>query len=147
MSDAKPYELFVPAAGTRWLNANDRGLWMSRHRITRAWRQRTAYVATAARLPRLDGAHIVCELQFADNRRRDPANWAPTAKACVDGLVDARVFDDDNSSRVVGPDMRIGAKVIGANVGVKLLIHPLQGPGADERLHDEFLRGLREDQP
>jgi hypothetical protein len=31
----------------------------------------------------------------------------PTAKACVDGLVDAGVLEDDNFSRVRGPDMRL----------------------------------------
>lgn len=45
-------------------------------------------------------------LVWADNRRRDPGNWYPTAKAIVDGLVDAGILIDDDHTKVVGPDMR-----------------------------------------
>ena len=40
------------------------------------------------------------------NRRRDPSNWAPTAKAIVDGLTDGGIWPDDNSDWVEGPDCR-----------------------------------------
>jgi len=43
--------------------------------------------------------------------RRDPANWYPSFKACVDGLVDAGVLNDDDHAHVIGPDMRIGPVV------------------------------------
>lgn len=65
-------------------------------------------MANTLRIPNLDRIHIVCVLHFADSRRRDPNNWAPTAKAIVDGLVDAGVVDDDSAQYVIGPDMRLG---------------------------------------
>jgi crossover junction endodeoxyribonuclease RusA len=93
-----------------WITANQRLFWRTRATRTKAWRDAAAWQARRAKLPHLDRALIVCELRFMTNRRRDPANWAPTAKAVVDGLVDAGVFDDDDASRVTGPDMRIGPK-------------------------------------
>ncbi|MGH3503177.1 MAG: hypothetical protein ACRDQA_20120, partial [Nocardioidaceae bacterium] len=58
-------------------------------------------------IPHLQRAHIVAVYQPPDRRRRDPANLYPAVKACVDGLVDARVLPDDDAAHVVGPDMRL----------------------------------------
>lgn len=93
-----------------WLNSNDRGAWTGTHRLVRQWRFSAAWAARRARVPRIDVAYILAELRFADRRRRDPLNWAPTVKACVDGLVDAYVLEDDNADRVVGPDLRRGPR-------------------------------------
>ncbi len=51
--------------------------------------------------------HICFDVR--DNRRRDAHNTAPTVKACVDGLVDAGWFKDDDVSRVsvVDPTFRV----------------------------------------
>lgn len=121
---SEPYEIYLPLAGMRWINANDRSTWMARSRETRRWRASARAEAAARRIPHLSGGRVVAELHFGDARRRDPANWAPTAKAVMDGLVDAGVFPDDNHRYVVGPDMRIGDPVLGAAVGMKVLIYP-----------------------
>jgi crossover junction endodeoxyribonuclease RusA len=119
---ATGYELTVPPrlAGYEltlvalpWLTANQRGSWRVSHRLIRDWRSLAAWSARSARLPRLERGHVVVQLRFRTARRRDPANWAPTGKAIVDGLVDAGVFVDDDASRVVGPDMRLGPLVAG----------------------------------
>lgn len=90
------------------LNANQRGHWGERSFITRTLRQ-AAYLKTLQQhIPALSRAHIVCEVRFGDHRRRDPANWAPSAKAAVDGLVDAGVLPDDSAAYLDGPDMRLG---------------------------------------
>lgn len=39
-----------------------------------------------------------------------PGTSTPTAKAIVDGLVDAGVIPDDSNEWVTGPDMRAGEK-------------------------------------
>lgn len=124
MPEPTPYVLFVPLLGRTWLNANDRHPWMVKRRLVKSWREAAGIVAMLARVPQLPAGHVVAELLFPDRRRRDPANWAPTAKACVDGLVDARVFVDDNSDIVTGPDMRLGEKVVPAAAGIRLIIHP-----------------------
>lgn len=52
-------------------------------------------------------ARIVVTVRFPDLRRRDVSNLYPyVAKPIVDGLVDARVFPDDDDRHVVGPDLR-----------------------------------------
>ncbi len=133
LDDSHKHVLHLPAGGLRWINANQRLFWMERSRRTRQWRELTHARAVAEQLPRFTQAHIMAELLFADSRRRDPANWAPTAKACVDGLVDAGVFPDDDFAHVTGPDMRIGKKVVGANVGLRLHIFPTDWRGGPKR--------------
>jgi crossover junction endodeoxyribonuclease RusA len=100
------YELSMPALP--WLTANQRGSWRRSHRLVRDWRNLAAWSARSAHIPALERAYVLVELRFCTSRRRDPGNWSPTAKAIVDGLVDAGVFVDDDAGRVVGPDLRLG---------------------------------------
>lgn len=118
------HELFVPYDGNGWINSNQRIHWRPKAARTKAWRQATAWYARQAKIPHIPAALIVCELRFSTAHRRDPANWAPTAKACVDGLVDAGVFDDDDHKHVTGPDMRIGKTVPAHLTGLVLHIYP-----------------------
>lgn len=111
------YELIITApcaltkAGNRtalWITSNKRLHWREKARRTRWWRTSTYTHARNEGIPRLDRAHITATVHRARGGRFDPSNWADTAKACVDGLVDAGVFDDDDHTRVTGPDMRAG---------------------------------------
>jgi len=70
-----------------------------------------AALAAAKPGPLFQRAHVLGILHPDTNGRRDPANWYPSFKAAVDGLVDAGLFDDDDHTRVVGPDMRLGKVV------------------------------------
>jgi hypothetical protein len=99
------------------LNANQRPHHYQRAEITKVLR-RAAWAASRG-VPHLDRAHIIGVLHPNDRQRRDPANWYPSFKACIDGLVDQGVLDDDDHTRVVGPDMRIGHVVKGA----RLVLH------------------------
>ena len=103
---ARTWRLAIPA-GTQLLTMNQRLHFMAAAQRTKTLRETTGWLARAQRIPPLEAALIVCELTVPDRRRRDPANWMPTAKACVDGLVDAGVLLDDDFSRVRGPDMRL----------------------------------------
>jgi hypothetical protein len=116
--------LEIPLGTKRWINENQRLFWRVKSLRIKAWREDTRRIATEAKAPHLLRAYIIGELHFGTNARRDPANWAPTAKACVDGLVDAGVFDDDNYRHVTGPDMRIGEKVPNEARNLTLLIFP-----------------------
>ena len=99
------------------LNANQRLHHHKRAEITRVLR-RAAWAASRA-VPPLERVHIIGVLHPEDRQRRDPANWYPSFKACVDGLVDQGVLADDDHTRVVGPDMRMGHVVEGA----RLVLH------------------------
>lgn len=86
------------------------GHYQVRRRLVAAWREQAA--ASAAGLPAFDGhVRITAYVNRCHNRggRWDPANWYPTAKACVDGLRDAGVLVDDSTAYVTGPDMRAGS--------------------------------------
>lgn len=96
-----------------WLNANQRMHWARRADFTASWRMQTGWRAREAKVPALGPSRVVAELHMVPRRRVriDPANYAPTAKAAVDGLVDAGIWPDDSSGWVTGPDMRLGPPV------------------------------------
>lgn len=90
------------------LTANQRLHYHEKAARVRNWRLRTAILAR--KVKPVPHAHVICYLHFQDNRRRDAGNWYPTAKACLDGIVDAGVLEDDSDNYVIGPDMRRGEK-------------------------------------
>lgn len=92
--------LTPPAA---FINANDRLHHHAKAKLTKAWREAGECVATAKTYRR---AHITVGIRFPTNHRRDVGNYYPTAKAILDGLVDAGVLPDDSDEHVTGPDMR-----------------------------------------
>ena len=103
--------LVLPVAdASLLLNANQRLHWAEERRRTRYWRTLSATTARSAinrgSWAPLPAAAITCTLHWPYLRHRDPANWHPTAKAILDGLVDARLLPDDDDAHVQGPDMR-----------------------------------------
>lgn len=107
------FELVIPAP-CEFLNANrDKSLhWGDKGRMVKQWRSAGRVAAKRAGLPRglarvqID-AHVIKPIA----NRFDPANWAPTAKAVVDGLVtDYGLCEDDNRHHVAGPFMHDGGK-------------------------------------
>ena len=94
-----------------WLNMNQRLHWAVKAERTRQWRTLARFKAAQAKIPTgLDRVHIMAYVHRTDNRSFDAHNYLPTAKAIVDGLVDYRLIDDDDNSRLTGPDMRPGEK-------------------------------------
>jgi crossover junction endodeoxyribonuclease RusA len=103
------FSVRIEAPGKQFLTANGRGVWMKWHKLTATWRLNAAWAARMAGIPRQgERVRVVAELRFTSKRRRDVANWYPTVKACIDGLVDAHVLVDDSDTYVQGPDMRVG---------------------------------------
>jgi len=126
-NDAPHYYRLELIKGMReWITSNQRLFWRVRSDRTKAWRSLACARAKEMGLPPMEQARIVAEFRFSDKRRRDPANWYPTVKACVDGLVDAGMFPDDNAHHVLGPDMRLGPVVNRGWQGIHPLIHPTE---------------------
>lgn len=97
-------------AGMFLLNDNQRLNHWRKSEHTAAIRNATAYAARSARVPSFERIHLFYVIRPSKaTRRRDPGNWSPSAKAAIDGLVDAGVVPDDNSTRVLGGDPRLGA--------------------------------------
>jgi crossover junction endodeoxyribonuclease RusA len=103
---------FTVTAPAAWMNSNGRRDRRAETPTRRAWRTAAAQYLRAAKVPHLDRAHVVAELRFTDGRRRDPHNFYPTLKACVDGFVDAGLLRDDSSQYLIGPDVRMGQPLV-----------------------------------
>lgn len=115
-------ELTIPAP-CDWINANHRTHWAEKARRTKAWREAAYYAA--AQVPRRQRTftmpvRITCTAHKTRGGRWDATNLAPTGKALIDGLVDAGVLEDDDNTRVIGPDMRAGEKRDRACVVVRI---------------------------
>lgn len=116
MSMVEPVR-FAPCPGTlyvvsiqgpaKWMNANDRMHYQDRKNRTRAWRDAAIVAGRQARLPMLEQAHVWAYVRFRDSRKHDAGNWYLTAKAAIDGLVEAgMLLPDDDDEHLRGPDMR-----------------------------------------
>ncbi|MGW4803072.1 hypothetical protein [Kitasatospora sp. NPDC004272] len=103
--------------GLELLNANQRLHRMQKAKLISALREAARVAAGVACVPALQRAHVFYIVRpDGPRRRRDPGNWAPAAKAAVDGLIDAGVLPDDNSTRLLGPDPRLGAPTPGTQL-------------------------------
>lgn len=90
-----------------FINANDRHHHHAKAKLTRAWRELARDTVNAGWYPdRYERAHVTCTIRFANDVRRDVGNYYGTAKAIVDGLVDANLLAEDNDTVLIGPDMR-----------------------------------------
>lgn len=72
-----------------------------------ALREAASHVACG--IPFMTMARVICFVTREVNgpkEKWDPANWYPSAKACVDGFTDAGLWPDDSILHVIGPDMR-----------------------------------------
>jgi len=87
-----------------WLSANDRPHWAPKAKRTAALREYGRFNAVAGMATRpLGPCHVAAFIGYPRSGRADPANAAPTVKALIDGLVDAGVWPDDDSTYVIGP--------------------------------------------
>ena len=123
MRDA--YVLFIPSPAPFIVANGSHSNYQAKAALVRSWRAKAAWVARASRPPHFEQhVRIVCWVNRGHSRggRWDAANWAPTAKAAIDGLVDAGVLIDDSAKWVTGPDMRAGSFREGA--GLTILITP-----------------------
>ncbi|MEV4975592.1 hypothetical protein [Streptomyces scopuliridis] len=100
--------------GTFLLNDNQRLNKYRKAEHISVIRRASGFAARAAHIPAFQRIHIFYVIHPEPRgRRRDPANWSPTAKAAIDGLVDAGVLPDDNHTRLLGGDPRMGHPVKG----------------------------------
>ncbi|WP_406153171.1 hypothetical protein OG217_05600 [Streptomyces sp. NBC_01023] len=122
----------LPGAGRSWtllmpygdlLTSNQRLHHMAEHRLRKRLRQEAALTVRGQRLPSLERAAVYYVLHPRPiKRKRDPGNWSPTAKAYVDGLVDAGLLPDDNSAHLLGPYPEMGAPVTTGGARLSLVV-------------------------
>ncbi|MFJ2733714.1 hypothetical protein [Streptomyces sp. NPDC087317] len=137
---ARPLPYVIPLRrGLKLLNSNQRLHYRRRAEYTSKIREAAmeavsecpalmAALAAAKPDPLFARAHVLGVLHPPTDGRRDPANWYPTFKAAVDGIVDAGLLEDDDHTRLLGPDMRLGEKRKGGQI--VLVVRGLE-PGED----------------
>lgn len=118
-------QLVVPMAA-EWISSNAREHWAPRNRKTRAWRSAAMIVA------RSSGASydVPVDLEVVVSKRRessrwDPHNLWPTAKACIDGIVDAGLLEDDDTKHIRSTSIRAG-EPDRLRPGMTITIRPVQ---------------------
>jgi hypothetical protein len=75
--------------------------------LTRMIRDDTNVLARAVRLPKLDRVTLGLVWYPGNNQVTDADNIAPTLKAAIDGLRDAKVLTDDNGGHVLTTWQRV----------------------------------------
>jgi crossover junction endodeoxyribonuclease RusA len=85
-----------------WLSANQRLHWAPKAKRTQALRE-MAYLHVQGVVEPQDVTHVAAFIGYPRNGKADPANAAPTVKALIDGMTDAGVWPDDDSTHVIGP--------------------------------------------
>ena len=107
------FEFVIPAP-CAFLNANrDKGgHWGGTAAKVKAWRGAGYRAGVREQLPQgVARLQVDCFVIKPIANDYDPANWAPTAKAVLDGLVsDYGLAEDDNRRFVTGPFMHEGGK-------------------------------------
>jgi hypothetical protein len=103
--------LDIPAA--LWHTSNDRGAWYMFASRKKEIRALAKTVAKAADIGTFQIAHVTAHIGYPRNGTADPGNASPVVKAMLDGLTDAGVWADDDSSHVIGPDYRREVGVTG----------------------------------
>lgn len=115
-------EFTIPDA--LWISANDRHHWADKARRTKQLRHMGWAVARAAQLGQLGTTHVAAFIGYPRNGRADPANAAPSIKALIDGITDAGVWPDDDSTYVIGPTPLRGPKSPPGIHTVRLVLTP-----------------------
>ena len=92
-----------------FINSNQRLHRMAQAKLTKTWREASAAAAHGI-TPFPGRVRIVAHIHKPRGGRYDPGNLYPTAKAILDGIVDAGLLPDDDHTHVIGPDMRHGGK-------------------------------------
>lgn len=67
-----------------------------RARIVKEWREAFFWLAKEAHVPALPAAHIEVRIGQLKYKLVDVGNHLPSAKAAIDGIVDAGVLKEDN---------------------------------------------------
>jgi hypothetical protein len=97
----------------------------TRAQEVKAVRERFAWLALSKNIPKLEYVSIdIVPLVVNLKQSADPAAVYPTAKAAIDGLVDANILDDDNDKYI--ESITFWKSVQWKNDGLRLVITDLK---------------------
>jgi hypothetical protein len=93
-----------------------------RAEITRWWRENFMLAALQAGIPHYEKITLEVTPILPDRKMQDTGACYPTAKAAIDGLVDAGVVDDDAPKYV--PTIVFNSPVVSNTGGLTIVIKP-----------------------
>ena len=120
------YAVQLSLMGRRPISLNQERNQHFRKRVedTKWWREGFAWAAIEAGMPRLEAAEIIVQPILNTRNWQDTAACFPSAKAAIDGLVDARVLDDDTPD--ILPTITFKRPILGKEPGLKLTVIALE---------------------
>lgn len=122
-TEAPPITYEVHVLCDLWTANRERSMhWTERDELVGFARMMAKQAAQQAHVPHLEAARIIATPQQARGRLADPGNHYPAVKACIDGLVDAGVLDDDRAPFIVEIVQRPAVKTALGAVGIVLEI-------------------------
>lgn len=104
-----------------WLSANDRMHWAPKAKRTAALRQLGYVTARAEKVHGLGPTHVAAFIGYLRGGRADPANCG-VVKPLIDGMTDAGVWPDDDSTHVIGPTYLRDPKTTNGAYSVRLVL-------------------------
>jgi hypothetical protein len=122
----KPLVLQLSVMGRRPVSLNQERSKHYRARIedTKWWRENFSWAALDAGMPHLEAAEITVQPILENRRWQDTAACFPSAKAAIDGLVDAGILDDDTPD--ILPSITFKRPILGPQPGLQLTITALK---------------------
>lgn len=109
-----------------WMSANQRLHWADKMRRTRNLRQLAA--TTARGMQPVGTVHVAAYIGYLTGGKADPAN-ASVVKPLLDGLTDAGLWPDDDSTHVIGPTyLRDPKSTKAGHYTVRLVLTPQEVP-------------------
>lgn len=112
-----------------WLTANQRLAHQQRAKHTDLWRSAAATSANHLPTGMTGKWFVVAEIHLPHARSYDATNYAPTTKACLDGIVSDHGFlPDDNNDYIVGPLHLPGSKSADRFGHLWLMFYDLNSP-------------------
>ena len=85
----------IDIPGHEWITSNSRLHHMAKARMVKAIRNRAHVAALVAKPAPMDRATVTVWVGYPSNRRQDPSNCEPTAKAAIDAVAPHLLPDDD----------------------------------------------------
>lgn len=104
-------ELIVDIPDNEWLSANDRMHWRPERQRKIALRTRGMQLARSQKLVVPTPCFLIVTVGLRATGKADVDNSAPTVKCLVDGIVQARALEDDNSDHIVRTSYERGPRV------------------------------------
>lgn len=123
-SNRAPVEIFIPRVAA-WLTTNSRDHWAVTNKRTQAWRKAAWAMTKAARLtPVVGPVHITATIHKTTRHRYDLDGHTPTVKACIDGIRQAGLIPEDDTTVI--PQLTIRAGEPRTRAGILLRIEAAQ---------------------